>query len=208
MYSNYEYGYPYQGYYPYPFSQTQASYQGHLRQNYMKGQATWTEGGAMTQCNLPWSYNQYMTAAVSSNSPYQCGQSIKVKNPQTGREIIVTIVDTVPNAPATNINLHRRAFEALGANPSVGILAIEFQPSPELEQEKWGKYLLEVTQTAYPNYNVTDYLFVEKTQPASNQIKEIYDYTLQSQQERIKVRGTVVYNPTTERVISFDIKEL
>ncbi|GAE94533.1 hypothetical protein JCM21714_3695 [Gracilibacillus boraciitolerans JCM 21714] len=209
MYSNYGYGYPFQTYYPYPIFQPQDAYQDWQRQNYIKGQATWTEGGTTTQCNIPWSYYQYMTAAVSSNSPYQCGQTLKVKNPQNAREIIVTVVDSVPNVSATNINLHRKAFEALGANPAIGVLAIEFQPSPELEQVKWGgKYLLEVTQIAYPNYHVTDYLFVEKTQPTSNKIKEIYDYTLQSQQERIKVRGTVVYNPTTERVISFDIKEL
>ncbi|WP_208591863.1 DUF3889 domain-containing protein [Gracilibacillus suaedae] len=197
MYPYYQYGYPQYQMYPYDF-----------RQNFINGQATWTEGGNVTQCNIPWSYNQYMTVAVSTNSPYQCGQTIKVRNPQNAREVIVTVVDTVPNAPETNLNLHRRAFEALGVNPSVGVLSIQFEPSPELEQVKWGKYLLEVTQTAYPNYNVTDYNFVKKTQPSQNQVREVYDYSLQNTQERLTVRGTVVYNPTTDRVISFDIREL
>ncbi|SFM18362.1 rare lipoprotein A [Gracilibacillus orientalis] len=196
MYPYYHYGYPYY-----------QMYADDIRQNLINGQATWTEGGNVMQCNIPWSHNQYMTVAVSTNSRYQCGQTIKVRNPQNAREVIVTVVDTVPNAPATRLNLHRRAFEALGANPSVGVLSIQFQPSPELEQVKWGKYLLGVIQTAYPNYNVRDYNFVEKTQPAQNQVREVYDYSLQNSQERITVRGTVLYNPTTERVISFDIKE-
>ncbi|MGN8645857.1 DUF3889 domain-containing protein [Gracilibacillus sp. HCP3S3_G5_1] len=197
MHHYYHYGYPY--YQPYPNV---------IRQNLINGQATWTEGGNVTQCNIPWSHNQYMTVAVSSNSPYQCGQTIKVRNPQNLREVIVTVVDTVPNAPETRLNLHRRAFEALGVNPSVGVISIQFEPSPELEQVKWGKYLLEVTQVAYPNYNVTDYSFVEKTQLGENRVREVYDFHLQNTQERITVRGTVVYNPTTERVISFDIKEI
>ncbi|WP_163537514.1 DUF3889 domain-containing protein [Gracilibacillus sp. YIM 98692] len=207
-------GYPYHPaqpmYDPYVYPQAYSAmpHDGLERQNFIQGQATWTEGGNVTQCGIPWSYSQYMTAAVSTNSPYQCGQTIKVRNPQTSRVIIVTVVDTVPGTPATRINLHRRAFEALGANPSVGVINVTFQPSPELEQEKWGKYLLEVTQVAYPNYNVTDYNFIERTQPAANQVKETYEYSLQSPQEQIKVRGTVTYNPRTDRIVSFDIKEV
>ncbi|ENH97254.1 hypothetical protein J416_06455 [Gracilibacillus halophilus YIM-C55.5] len=178
------------------------------RQNYMQGKATWTDGGSVTQCGIPWSYAQYMTVAVSTNSPYQCGQTIKVRNPQTSREVIVTVVDTVPNSPATTLNLHRRVFQMLGADLSQGIIAIQFQPNPQLEELQWGKYLLEVVQRAYPNYQVTDYNFVNRTQQNQNQTKEIYEYVLQSPQEQIKVRGTVVYNPATNRVVSLDIREV
>ncbi|WP_117168674.1 DUF3889 domain-containing protein [Paraliobacillus sediminis] len=179
------------------------------RQPFTRGQATWTEGGRVTQCGIPWSHNEYMTAAVGVNSPYQCGQSLKVRelSTQNQREMIVTIVDKVPGYPADKINLHRKAFEALGADPAVGVINIEFEASPELAEIEWGKYLLEVTQVAYPNYNVSDYNFVERTNPAPNQTREVYHYTLQSPQERIKIQGTVIYNPNTNRVISFDIKE-
>ncbi|WP_089740607.1 DUF3889 domain-containing protein [Gracilibacillus ureilyticus] len=179
-----------------------------FRQNYITGQATWTNGGNVTQCGTQWSYNQFMTAAVSTNSPYVCGQSIKVRNPQNGREVIVTIVDKVPGSPVNTINLHQRAFETLGANTSIGVIPIEFQPSPELEQEKWGKFLLELTQTAFPQYNVTEYKFAGRTQFAEDQIEEIYEYTLQSAQDRVNIRGSVIYNPATDRVISFGIAEI
>lgn len=180
------------------------------RQPVLSGQATWTDGGRVTQCGIPWSYSEYMTAAVGVNSHYQCGQTLKVRNlsTQNQREVIVTIVDKVPGFPADKINLHRKAFEALGADPTVGVINIEFEPSPELAEEKWGKYLLEVTQIAYPNYNVSDYNFVERTNPAPNQTREVYRYTLQSPQERIIIRGTVIYNSNTNRIVSFDIKEI
>lgn len=178
------------------------------RQQSIQGQATWTEGGQITQCGIPWSQNQYMTAAVGVNTPYQCGQTIKILYPPTQRALLVTVVDRVPGYPLNKINLHRKAFETLGANPDMGIINVEITPSPELEQEKWGKYLLEVTQTAYPSYNVTDYSFVGKTEVSPTQTKETYEFILESPQERIKVQGTVIYNPITDRIISFDVKEV
>lgn len=178
------------------------------RQQSIQGQATWTEGGQITQCGIPWSQNQYMTAAVGVNTPYQCGQTIKILYPPTQRALLVTVVDRVPGYPPNKINLHRKAFETLGANPDMGIINVEITPSPELEQEKWGKYLLEVTQTAYPSYNVTDYSFVGKTEVSPTQTKETYEFILESPQERIKVQGTVIYNPITDRIISFDVKEV
>ncbi|MDX8045090.1 DUF3889 domain-containing protein [Gracilibacillus sp. S3-1-1] len=179
-----------------------------VRQQMVDGVAAWTDGGSITQCGIAWSHNQYMTVAVSSNSPYQCGQTIKVRNPQNAREVTVTVVDTIPNAPPTGMNLHRRAFEALGANPSVGLLDVQFEAPQESDQARWGEYLLAVTQVAYPQYHVTDYRPIERTQLAHDQLREVYDYALQSLQERITARGTVVYNPITERIASFDIKEL
>ncbi|WP_147532844.1 DUF3889 domain-containing protein [Bacillus marasmi] len=180
------------------------------RQKPIRGQATWTEGGAVTKCGIPWSRNRFMTAAVGVNTPYRCGQSLKIRNLSIpgGREIIVTVVDRVAGYPANRINLHRRAFEALGANPSLGVINIEIIPSPELEQEKWGKYLLEVTQTAYPGYNIIDYRSVGKQQLSPQQTKETFEFTLQSPRERLKVRGNVIYNPTTDRVVSFDLVEV
>jgi hypothetical protein len=149
-----------------------------------------------------------MTAAVGVNTPYQCGQAIKITYPPTQRELVVTVVDRVPGYPPNKINLHRKAFEALGANTDLGIINVVIAPSPELEQERWGRYLLEVTQSAFPSYNVTDYRSVDKTEVSPMQTKEIYEFILESPQERIKVRGTVIYNPRTDRVISFDIKEV
>ncbi|WP_226037796.1 DUF3889 domain-containing protein [Aquibacillus saliphilus] len=183
------------------------SYYGY-RQQVIRGQATWTEGGQTTKCGIPWSENQYMTAAVGEDTPYQCGQTLKIRSLSTGRELIVTIVDTVPGFPPNRINLHQKAFVALGANPDVGLINIEIDSSPELEEEKWGKYLLEVTQTAYPSYHVVEYSSVAKTEVSPDQTKETYQYTLQSPQETIKVRGNVIYNPITDRIISFDIEEV
>lgn len=179
------------------------------RQRPIRGQATWTDGGRITKCGIPWSKNRYLTAAVGANSPYRCGQSLKIRNLSVpgGREIIVTVVDQVAGYPANRISLHRRAFEALGAHPSLGVMNIEIIPSPELEQERWGKYLLEVTQTAYPGYNIIDYRFVGKQQQSPQQIRETYEFILQAPQEKIRVRGNVVYNPSTNRVISFNLVE-
>lgn len=183
---------------------------GHQRQKPIKGQATWTEGGQVTKCEIPWSHNSFMTAAVGVNTPYKCGQALKIRNLTTPgyREIIVTVVDQVPGYPPNKINLHRKAFEALGANPAMGVIKVEIISSPELEEEKWGKYLLEVTMTAYPGFNVTDYKSLGKTQISSEQTKESFDFSLQSPRERIKVRGTVIYNPITDRIISFNLEEV
>jgi hypothetical protein len=108
-----------------------------------------------------------MTAAVGVNTPYQCGQALKITYPPTQRVLVVTVVDRVPDYPPNRINLHRKVFEALGANPDLGIINVEITPSPELEQERWGKYLLEVTQSAYPTYNVTEYRTVGKNRGIS-----------------------------------------
>lgn len=180
------------------------------RQQVVRGQATWTNGGPVTKCGIPWSTNEYLTVAVGENTPYKCGQIIRVKNLSIPgeREVIVTVVDRVAGYPPNRINLHRRAFEALGANPNIGVLNVEITPQPQLEQEKWGNDLLEVTLAAYPGYRVVDYRSIEKTQISPEQTKETYEFTLQSPRERIKVRGSVIYNPTTDRVISFDIKEV
>ncbi|MBP2078020.1 DUF3889 domain-containing protein [Oceanobacillus polygoni] len=180
------------------------------RQQSVRGQATWTDGGQVTKCGMAWSDNAYMTAAVGETSPYTCGQTLKIRNISApyGREIIVKVVDQVAGYPANRINLHRRAFEALGVNPSVGVINIEIIPSPELEQEKWGKYLLEVTEVAYPNYNVTDYNAIGKTMISSSLVRETFEFVLQSSQETLKVQGNVVYNPTTDRIISFNLQEV
>ncbi|MUK90406.1 DUF3889 domain-containing protein [Ornithinibacillus sp. L9] len=196
-------------YVPYPYGTTSMIPTTWTRQQPVSGRATWTEGGPTTQCGIPWSTNEYMTVAVGQNSPYQCGQSIKVRNPAIpGREVIVTVVDKVSSGDASQITLHRRAFEALGANPDIGVLNVEIIADPELEEERWGKYLLEVVQTAYPNANVTEYNTVEKSQVSATETKETYDFILQSPEGQMTVRGNVVYNPQTNRVISFDLSEV
>lgn len=215
--------YPYYGYLPQQNEWSYSDYPHHPyyrqypnashyyeRQQGVRGQASWTDGGSVTQCGIPWSRNEYMTVAVGRNSPYKCGQTLKVRNLSTpgSREIIVTVVDQVAKYPANRLNLHRRAFEALGASPSLGVINVEIIPSPELEHERWGKYLLEVAQTAYPGYNVVDYKSVGKNQVSSQQTKETFDFLLQSPRDRMRVRGNVIYNPVTNRVVSFDLVEM
>lgn len=179
------------------------------RQQTIRGQATWTEGGPVTKCGIPWSANHYMTTAVSPESPYQCGQTLKISNPAIPqRQIIVTVVDEVRGYPPNRINLQRQAFSALGANPSQGVIDVEITPSPELEAQEWGKYLLEVVQIGYPKYNVLEYDKTGETQLAGNRVKETYEYVLESPQERLKVRGTVIYNAATDRIVSFDVQEI
>lgn len=181
-----------------------------MRQQSIRGQASWTDGGQVTKCGIPWSHNQYMTASVGRNSPYRCGQILKIRNLSTqgGREIIVTVVDQVESYPPNKINLHRKAFEALGASTNLGVINIEIIPSPKLEEEKWGKYLLEVTQAAYKGYQVTDYQLITKKLVSPAKTQETYDFILHSPRENIRIRGTVIYNPKTEKIISFDIKEI
>ncbi|WP_245799142.1 DUF3889 domain-containing protein [Virgibacillus siamensis] len=197
-----QYRMPFHGYpQPYPINP--------YRQQTIRGQATWTEGGPVSKCGIPWSANEYMTVAVSPESPYQCGQTLKITNPAIPqREVIVTVVDVVPGAPPNRINLQKRAFTALGANPAQGVISVEITPSPELEGQEWGKYLLEVVQIGYPNYDILEYDKTGETHLAGNKVKETYEYVLESPQERLKVRGTVIYNAVTERIISFDVQEI
>lgn len=96
--------------------------------NTIKGKAAWTKGGTPTKCRIPWSYNKYMTVAVSSKSPYKCGQVLKIENLNTGDEIFGIVVDEVVDYPANKINLHKRAFQALGADPEVGIIDVNVTP--------------------------------------------------------------------------------
>ncbi|WP_449540245.1 RlpA-like double-psi beta-barrel domain-containing protein [Ferdinandcohnia sp. Marseille-Q9671] len=94
------------------------------------GKATWTWGGTPTKCEIGWSYDNNMTVAVGEKSPYKCGQQLRIRNVTfvPHQDIIVTVVDEVKNYPANRINLHRKAFEALGAAPSVGVLNVEITP--------------------------------------------------------------------------------
>lgn len=179
------------------------------RQQHVRGQATWTEGGQVTHCGIPWSEYDYMTAAVGGDTPYHCGQTLKIRNLSIpAREVLVTVVDQVPGYPANKINLHRRAFEALGGNPNEGVMNIEIMPSPELEQQEWGKYLLEVVQVSYPGYNIVEYNALRKTQLGSTRRKETYEYILESPQEQLTIHGNVIYDKNTDRIVSLDIKEI
>ncbi|WP_075981168.1 hypothetical protein [Bacillus massilinigeriensis] len=123
---------PLYNFYPQPYSYPYffSPYGRTLRETPIKGKATWTWGGMTTKCNIPWSYNHNMTAAVGRNSPFQCGQRLKVKNisvtPYT--EVEVTVVDEVAQYPANKISLHRVAFEALGISPSAGVINVEITP--------------------------------------------------------------------------------
>ncbi|WP_394231703.1 DUF3889 domain-containing protein [Niallia oryzisoli] len=199
--------YPFQ--YPYEYSRSYplAPYQ-QYRQQPVQGQASWTDGGPVTQCNIPWSDNEFMTVSVGLNSPYRCGQTLKIRNLSTQKEILVKVVDQVKGYPVNKINLHRKAFEALGSKPSIGVINVEITPSPEVEQEEWGKYLLTITQAAYPGYRVTDYQYIGKTEESANRTKQSYEFVLKSAHETMKIQGNVWYDPKTNRVISFDLNEV
>lgn len=125
IYPSYQF-YPQTYSYPYFYSPNWQA----IRETPIKGKATWTWGGMKTKCNIPWSYNNNLTAAVGRNSPFQCGQRLRVKNisvtPFT--EVEVTVVDEVQQFPANRINLHRVAFEALGISPSAGVINVEITP--------------------------------------------------------------------------------
>ncbi|WP_255488117.1 DUF3889 domain-containing protein [Ornithinibacillus hominis] len=210
--SSHMYQYTQYPYLYYPKSTARANefnyFETYNRQQVIHGQATWTTGGQVTKCGIPWSTNNYMTVAVGENSPYHCGEALKVRNPANGREVIATIVDEVRGFPNNRINLHRRAFETLGVNLDQGNLNVEIIPSPDLEEERWGKYLLELVQTAYRGFDVSDYRAVSKTEISANRIKETFDYELHRAQEELKIRGNVVYNPETDRVISLNLAEV
>lgn len=218
MYFN-QHGYvPYQGY-PYSPQQQEAydhynrsypAYPDMARQQSVRGRATWTEGGQITKCGIPWSNNNYMTVAVGANSPYQCGQILSVRNLSSPdhKEVSVKVVDQVAGYPPNEINLHRKAFEALGSSPEVGIINVEIMPAEEEAPDKWGAYLLKVIQTAFPSYNVSSYNALGKSQVSAAEIQETYDFTLQSYQERITIRGTVIYNANTDRVHSIQLQEI
>ena len=96
----------------------------------VQGLATWSTGGATTKCGIPWTYNEGMTTAVGDKSPYKCGQVLKVKNKSTQdqKEIMVVVVDQVKGFADNKLNLHKKAFEALGSSASVGIIEIEITP--------------------------------------------------------------------------------
>jgi hypothetical protein len=63
-------------------------------------------------------------------------------------------------------------------------------------------------QTAYPGNNVKEYKFVGETKVNVEQTKETYDFILQSQEEEVKIRANIIYNPNTDRIVSFDLKEM
>ncbi|SDY99388.1 rare lipoprotein A [Evansella caseinilytica] len=198
---------PYRGqpYYDYDHSASSSM----ERQRRVRGQATWTDGGAATRCGIPWSENRFMTAAVATNAPYRCGERLRIRTlAAPGNEISVMVVDKITGYPQTNVNLHRNAFEALGANINEGVIDVEVIPEADSEQEGWDSYVLGMMQTAYPGYNVINYQEVEKRQLSPQQTRETYEFQLQSPQEQITVRGSVIYNQRTNRVVSFDIKEV
>jgi len=216
QYANYPYrGLPYmpqqQTTYDYyhPFYSTYPT-EDRERQHSVRGQATWTEGGPVTECGIPWSTNHYMTAAVGADAPYQCGQTLRIRNLSSPdhKEITVKVVDEVANYPSNWINLHRRAFIALGASPQVGVIHVEITPASEPEKNKWGDYLSNVIQTAFPGYNITGYHATGKTEVAATEMGEAFTFTLQSPQETRHIEGIVHYNPNTDRVLSVQLKEV
>ncbi|WP_416150439.1 RlpA-like double-psi beta-barrel domain-containing protein [Salipaludibacillus sp. HK11] len=216
-YLKHRYFYPANFYSEHPYSNANRSYpvypndaMGQLdRQQAIRGQASWTEGGTVTRCDIPWSQNQYMTVGVGVESPYRCGETLYVRNLRIPGQspVAVTVVDQVPGYQQDKINLHRVAFEALGANLDEGIIDVEIIIANEVEEDEdtWGSFLQGIVQTAYSEYTITNEQLVEQIEVTADRVREIYEFTLQSTEEEITVKGQVVFNPNTNRLISFDV---
>lgn len=181
-----------------------------FRQPSIKGQATWTEGGQVTKCNIPWSENDYMTAAVGENSPFQCGETIKIRNLQApfGREIYVKIVDEVEGYPEDKINLHRNAFEALGINPNIGIVQVEMIPISQEEERNWEQYILQIVQTTFPNSTIINYDLVRKNSPNTSQTMSTYLVTLNNMQNAFQIEANITYETPSNRVMSVQLRRI
>ncbi|WP_062046603.1 hypothetical protein [Bacillus sp. JCM 19034] len=67
----------------YQHNRQQHSYNGvnssYWREQLISGDATWTNGGAVTKCGLPWTMNQSMTVAVSEQSRFRCGEKLRIR---------------------------------------------------------------------------------------------------------------------------------
>lgn len=196
--------------YPSQVSLTDVRFSNEARQQAVRGQATWTEGGEVTKCNLSWSANNFMTAAVGEDSPYQCGDYIRIRNigAPYGREIVVMVVDEVVGYPPNRINLQRRAFQALGVNPNIGVLNVEIMPMEDTETEMWGAHLVNVVRVAFPAYQLVDYRLVSKSKVSENVEKESYTFSMQHGQESIEIVGDIIYNPHTNRILSIKMEEV
>ncbi|RKL65676.1 DUF3889 domain-containing protein [Salipaludibacillus neizhouensis] len=200
----------YQSYYNSSYEASTASLYSFNRQQRVRGEATWTEGGEVTKCGIPWSHSQYMTVAVAANTPYRCGETLIVKNlSEPEQEIAVTVVDQIGESGQGNITLHRKAFEALGADVEEGIIPVEILPSNDTNQESRATYLLNVIQSAYPRFNIVSYQSIDNEEIFRDEVKEIYEYSLLSpSSEQVLVRTNLIFNPFTNKMISIDIKGL
>lgn len=209
FYHPYFYWHPHFYSYPGYITSYQNDNQGIINQTSVKGKATWTEGGKTTKCGTPWSVNNYMTTAVAVNSPYKCGQTLKVTNLSvaTPEEITVTVVDTVEDFPLNYLNLHKRAFEALGSPASVGVINIEVTPVRSKEYEKWSRLLISLLKNAYPKYRVIDFEFIGSENISENQTRDTFDYILQSNQMKKRVRIHITFNPKTDQIIAINFEE-
>ncbi len=174
------------------------------------GQATWTNGGPITQCGIPWSHNAYMTAAVGTNSPYQCGQTLKVHHTSlfTPKDILVTVVDKVPGYPANKINLSRAAFQALGAKLSDGVADVQITTDPKIEEWEWGKYLLAAVQATFPNSTIFDYDYKGRTQASPDQIRQTYQFSLRSNGQQFNVLASALYNKNNNQLYKIEIRRI
>lgn len=195
-------------YYGYPYQDPSFQQQFYERQP-MRGIATWTNGGNVTKCGMPWSTNNFMTVAVSPNSPYSCGEKLRIRNLSTPsqRTITVTVVDEIASYGPHQISLHRRAFEALGAHPSIGILHVEIEPNNSVEYEKWGKLLLSVVKASYPSADVTDYEFVDATDLQDGRRQELFDFIVEQDNTRKRVRAMIIFHPATDQISTIHLQE-
>ncbi|MDQ0159353.1 RlpA-like double-psi beta-barrel domain-containing protein [Alkalibacillus salilacus] len=182
-----------------------------MRQNYdgetISGDTTWTEGGSVTKCNLAWSDMNHMTTAVSADSPYTCGQLLNVKFEDTGKEVTVKVVDTVAGYPPNRLNLHRKAFEALGANLDWGIIPIRISVVPTDGNGQLRDVLWNVLGQTYPGATIKNSQWQGEENVSGGYRKESYLFTLGTSEGDITVRGDVVFHPNTKRIRSINLTE-
>ncbi|NIK12085.1 RlpA-like double-psi beta-barrel domain-containing protein [Alkalibacillus almallahensis] len=182
-----------------------------MRQNYegesISGDATWTEGGPVTKCNLAWSDMNHMTTAVSTDSPYTCGQLLNVRFEDTGKEVTVKVVDTVAGYPQNRLNLHRQVFEALGANLDWGIIPIRIAVVPTDGNGQLRDVLWNVLGQTYPGATIKNSQWQEEENVSGGYLKESYLFTLGTSEGDMTVRGDVVFHPNTKRIRSINLTE-
>ncbi|MET3684327.1 rare lipoprotein A [Alkalibacillus flavidus] len=172
------------------------------------GDATWTEGGEVTKCNLSWSDMNNMTTAVSPNSPYQCGDLLKVTYLETGQSITVKVVDSVSGYPKNRLNLHRQAFQALGANLDLGVIPVVISRVSASNGSRYEQMLMNMMQAAFPNARMKQSRQTNKEQMSGGRMKETYEMVLETEVSDVTMQGDVVYHPTSQQVQSIHFKRL
>src|SRR5699024_11255402 len=118
---------------------------------------------------------------VGDTAPYKCGETLRIRNLSMpgGCESVVKVVDQVEGYPENKVNLHRRAFEALGAPLDLGVIDVEIVPPNMSDQDRWEDLLLTTAQPMYPNYRVFDYRSIGNQHFFTPDVEDTYEFILE-----------------------------